>query len=110
MGFFYAALWLVIGLTLILKLGREHKVFYFAGGFFLLLGVWWAADSLFPDSQLFSGAWGIALRVATLIALVVVGAVFFLERNRNIKREMLAKKAAEREQVSQADSRKDLEE
>lgn len=95
MGFFYAALWLAIGVVLIAKMGREHKIFYAAGAFFLLLGAWWAADSLFPDSQLFSGAWGLALRLVTLAALVAVSVVFFIERNRNIKREVLRQKMEE---------------
>lgn len=110
MSFFYAALWVLIGVVLIWQMGKENKIFYLAGGFFLLLGIWWAADGLFPDSKVFEGGLGIALRVVTLIALVILGAVFFVERNRNIKKELLLKKQMEQEAVSEADPRKELEE
>ena len=110
MSFFYAALWVLIGVVLIWKMAKENKVFYLAGGFFLLLGAWWAADGLFPDSQVFSGGLGIALKIVTLIALVVLGAVFFIERNRNIKKELLLKKQLEKDQISEADPRRELEE
>lgn len=92
MGYFYAAMWLIIGLVLIFSLSKENKVFYFAGGFFVLLGAWWLADSLFPDSGFFTGAWGAALRIVTLAALVILSIAFFLERQRNIKKEMQEKK------------------
>ncbi len=87
MGYFYAILWFIVGLVLIFSVSKENKVFYFAGGFFVLLGAWWLADSLFPDSQLFSGGWGMALRVVTLAALVVLSVVFLRERRKNIKKE-----------------------
>ena len=49
MGYVYAAMWLIAGLILIFRLSKENKIFYVAGGFFLVLGVWWLLDSLFPD-------------------------------------------------------------
>ena len=65
MPYAYAALWFAIGLILIFSMGKENKVFYFAGGFFLLLGAWWLADALLPEVDLFAGGWGIALKVIT---------------------------------------------
>ncbi len=98
MQYFYVAMWFIVGLLLIFKLSKENKIFYFAGGFFLLLGAWWLADALAPD-DLFAGTWGTALRIVTLIALVVLGAVFFIERQRMINQEAaeMKKKAEERE-------------
>ncbi len=96
MGYFYAMMWFVVGLVLIFSISKEHKVFYFAGGFFILLGAWWLADSLFPDSKMFDGAWGTALRIVTLAALVVLSVFFMIERNRNIKREMMENGGASR--------------
>ena len=46
MGYVYAAMWLIAGLILIFRLSKENKIFYVAGGFFLVLGVWWLLDSL----------------------------------------------------------------
>ncbi len=97
MGYFYAAIWFIVGLVLIFSVAKENKVFYFAGGFFILLGGWWLADTLFPESQFFTGVWGTVLRVATLIALVGLSVFFMVERNRSIKREIA-------EQAMKADS------
>ena len=44
MGYVYAAMWLIAGLILIFRLSKENKIFYVAGGFFLVLGVWWLLD------------------------------------------------------------------
>ncbi len=88
MGYFYAIMWFAVGLILIFSISKENKVFYFAGGFFLLLGGWWLADSIFPNSELFGGAWGAALRIVTFAALVVLSVFFIIERRRNIKKDM----------------------
>mgnify|MGYP000248316198 CR=1 FL=1 len=40
MGYVYAAMWLIAGLILIFRLSKENKIFYVAGGFFLVLGFW----------------------------------------------------------------------
>lgn len=92
MGYFYAAMWIIVGLLLIFSFSKEHKIFYFAGGFFLLLGAWWLADSILPEDNLFAGAWGTALWIVTLIALVVLSVFFFIERQRNIKKDLEEKK------------------
>lgn len=91
MGYFYAILWFAVGLVLIFSISKENKIFYFAGGFFILLGAWWLADCLMPESDLFAGAWGAALRIVTLLALVVLSVFFFIERNKNIKKEIAEK-------------------
>lgn len=87
MGYFYACMWFIVGLILIFSLSRENKVFYFAGGFFLLLGGWWLADTLLPEVNLFEGGWGIALRCVAGVALVVLTIFFFLERRRNMEKD-----------------------
>lgn len=93
MGYLYAAMWLAIGLILIFSIAKEHKIFYLAGGFFVLLGGWWAADTYFEE-DLFSGPWRSALNIVTLVALVVISVVFFIERQKNIKAEAEQMKAA----------------
>ena len=64
------------GLILIFSLSKENKVFYVAGGYFILLGGWLMADKLLPERELFAGAWGIAFKVITGVILVVLVAVF----------------------------------
>lgn len=79
MNYVYAAMWFLVGLILIFRMGKENKVFYFAGGFFLLLGGWWLANAMSP-ADLFHGGWGLALRIVTGIALVVLCIAFFKEK------------------------------
>ncbi len=104
MGIFYAVMWFIVGLILIFVLSKENKIFYVAGAFFLLLGGWWLADSLLPQDDLFAGGWGLALRVVTIVALVALSVAFFLERQRNIKKEMEEEeKAADRQKARPSD-------
>lgn len=77
MGYFYAAMWLIAGLILIFRLSKENKLFYLAGAFFLVLGVWWLLDVLFPAWLVFQGIPGIALKVFTGVVLVILGVQFF---------------------------------
>lgn len=84
MGYFYAIMWFAVGLILIFSISKENKVFYFAGGFFMLLGAWWLADCLMPEKGLFEGKWAMALRIITLAALAILSVAFMLERKRNI--------------------------
>lgn len=96
LGYFYAALWLIVGFVLIFTLSKENKIFYLAGGFFLLLGVWWLLDSLLPVS-LFAGWWGVALRVVTLAALAVMVWGFLTERRRNIQKDLENREDSEKD-------------
>jgi uncharacterized RDD family membrane protein YckC len=86
MAYFYAVLWVMVGFILIFSMGRENRVFYPIGVFFLILGVWWAAGA-YTGQNLFVGAWGWALRGITAVALVLACAEFVKEirktRNQN---------------------------
>ena len=61
MGYVYAAMWLIAGLILIFRLSKENKIFYVAGGFFLVLGVWWLLD---PGLESVSGHTGRRIKSA----------------------------------------------
>lgn len=76
MEYVYAGMWLLVGLILIFRMGKENKIFYLAGAFFLILGGWWLANA-FTEQNLFAGTWGIVLRVITAIALILLCAVFW---------------------------------
>ena len=83
MGYFYAIMWFAVGLILIFSLSKENRIFYGAGAFFLLLGAWWLADAFLPETDLFSGGWGIALRCVAAVALVVLSVFFVQEYRKN---------------------------
>ena len=78
MQYFYALLWFVVGLVLLVSLSRENRIFIFAGIFFLLRGGWWLADAL-VEADLFAGGWGIGLRCVSGVALAVLAAAFLRE-------------------------------
>ena len=77
----YAGMWFLVGLILIFRMGRENRVFYGAGAFFLVLGGWWLADAILPDN-LFAGVWGWVLRGITAVALLFMCLAFFQENKK----------------------------
>jgi apolipoprotein N-acyltransferase len=77
-------MWLLVGLILIFRMGRENRVFYGAGAFFLLLGGWWLADAIRPEN-LFAGVWGWVLRGITAVALIFMCLAFFQENKKSKK-------------------------
>ncbi len=83
MGYFYAVIWIVSGLVLMLRLRKENKVFLAAGAYFVVLGLWWACAAAFPAWDLFNGVPGTVLRVLTGVMLVVCAVVFFRENRKN---------------------------
>lgn len=83
MQFVYAAMWYLVALILIFRMGKENKVFYFAGGFFFILGTWWLMNALYPNLGLFSGGWSILLRIITAVVLVILCIVYFREKRNN---------------------------
>ena len=85
------------GLILIFRLSKENKIFYVAGGFFLVLGVWWLLDSLFPDWKVFQGTPGAVLKVLTFVVLVVLAIVFFILNRRGWKAEAAMNKMQEKD-------------
>lgn len=82
MAYFYAGLWALAGLILIFRMGGQNRVFYPIGVYFLLLGVWWAARE-YTGIDLFSGAWGGALRAVTAAGLALAIAAYMREARRN---------------------------
>lgn len=95
MEYIYTVMWLLVGLLLIIKMGRENKIFYFAGGFFLVLGVWWLLDIVLTV-KMFEGALGILIKVLTGLVLVIL--VIYFARNYMAGR----KKQAEEEKAKPA--------
>ncbi len=91
MTYFYAAVFAAIGLILIISLRKENKIFILAGGFFILLGAWWAINEL-VQFDMFAGEWGMALRIITCVVLAILVIYFsrgYFERHKNKKAEKL---------------------
>ncbi len=77
-------MWFAVGLILILRMGRENRVFYPLGAFFLFLGAWWCAGAA-TGINLFAGLWSWVLRAVTAAVLVLSCLTFFREIRRNRK-------------------------
>lgn len=77
MGYLYTAMWYAVGLILIFILSKENKIFYLAGGYFMVLGTWWLLDLLLISVKMFEGALGITIKVISALALIVFCAFFF---------------------------------
>ena len=86
----------VAGLILIFSLSKENKVFILAGCYFLVRAGWLGADRLWPEVQVFGGAWGIAFRVVTAAVLAVLVVVFVREYRKKGKDDPEEKPKAEK--------------
>lgn len=82
MGFVYAAMFFLVGLILIFRMGKENKIFYFAGGIFLFMGIWWLLNELL-EQTLFHGMWGWVFRGVMAVALVIFGLTYWKERKKS---------------------------
>lgn len=103
MDIIYAIVMLIAGLILIVSLSKENKVFYVAGGYFLLLGIWWLADVFQKDVNLFAGGWGIAFKVLTAAVLVVLVLVFVREYRANRRKSREEAEPQEKESPEDQD-------
>ena len=72
------------------------SVFILAGCYFLVLAGWLGADRLWPEVQVFGGAWGIAFRVVTAAVLAVLVVVFVREYRKKGKDDPEEKPKAEK--------------
>lgn len=81
-GYVYAAIFCLVGILLAVRMGKINKVFYFAAGIFEVMAAWWLFNSLYPDLNMFHGAWGLAFRGLMLVTLVVTCYVFYKERRK----------------------------
>lgn len=86
MEYVYAGMFFLVGLILIFRLGKENKVFYLAGAFFMLLGGWWLVGAL-TGLDVFNGAWGWVLRGLTAVVLVLCCIVFVREHKSGVEKE-----------------------
>ena len=77
MSYMYAAIFIIAGLILLFQLSKENKIFFLAGGYFILMGGWWVVNALKPAWEVFSGVPGIVFKVITAIVLVICAAVFY---------------------------------
>ena len=78
MDYVYAALWFLAGLIDLFRFGKENKIFYLLGGFFLLLGAWWLANALM-GGVLFAGVWNCVMRGVTAVVLVLACVAYYKE-------------------------------
>lgn len=83
-GYFTAGVLLLLGVLLIVKFGREMKLCYVGGGVFVMLGIWWALNTLYPNHPIIDGWLGWAVKIVSGIALAVMAAWFFIVRKREI--------------------------
>ncbi|MFI3206535.1 MAG: hypothetical protein R3Y33_04760 [Clostridia bacterium] len=76
MEYFYAVMWLAIAFMLIFKMSKENKIFYMLGAYFAIMGIWWIADAQTPELDLFSGTYGLILKLLGGVCLVIT-AIFY---------------------------------
>lgn len=83
MSYVYAAMWIGCGLILIFRMAKENRVFYAAGAFFMLLGLWQIAAKVFGwDPSAGAAGW---VQRAVTAALVVVLCLVYAKENRKAR-------------------------
>ncbi len=86
LNYVYACMWVLCGLILIVKMGKENRVFYPTGAFFLVLGAWWFLNELYPEVNMFEGVPGWILRGLGAVILVLL-IVTFVKQKRQEKQQ-----------------------
>lgn len=83
MGYIYAAAMFLAGVLIIYFALKENKLFCFVGAYFILMGLYWLADELLTEVDLFAGAYGIAFRVVTAVVAVAAIVLYFTKIKRS---------------------------
>ena len=66
-GYFTAGVMMLLGVLLITKYGREMKLCYVAGGVFIILGVWWVLNTMYPEHPIIGGWLGWVVKGVALL-------------------------------------------
>lgn len=75
---------MLLGVLLIIKYGRELKACYPAGAMFILLGIWWALNTMYPNNPIIDGWLGWAVKIATGVVLLGLAVYFFAVRKKEV--------------------------
>ncbi len=84
LGYFTAGIMLVLGVLLMVKFGREAKIFYPVGGVFVILGIWWGLSTLYPENEVITGWCGWVVKGLGAVALIALAIYFFVVRKREV--------------------------
>lgn len=84
MGYVYAAAMFLAGIFIIYFAIKENKLFCIVGIYFLLMGIYWLANELLTQIDLFAGTYGIVFRCVTAAVAVIAIVLYFLQRRKNM--------------------------
>ncbi len=79
MGFFYAGLWAVAAVYLLVMAIKESKFLFLVSGLFWFMSIWWLVNELVPIN-LFDGVYGIVFRVVVGIVLLVLLVIYAMKK------------------------------
>ena len=108
MEYVYAGLWLVVGLLLIFRFGKEYKLFYAVGAFFLFMAAWWGYGAG-TGTEMIEGTRGWVFRGIALVVLIALVPIF-VRRMRRERAENGAPQKTEAQRRQDAEDLKWLEE
>ncbi len=83
MGYVYAALWFVVGMVLVFKMGRINKAFYAVGGFFFFWAVWQLLNEIL-DVNMYEGALGWIHKGIGVLTLALCIFIVYSERKKSL--------------------------
>ncbi len=79
MGFFYAGLWAVVAVYLLVMAIKERKFLFLVSGLFWFMSIWWLLSELVPIN-LFDGVYGIVFRVVVGIVLLILLVIYAMKK------------------------------
>ena len=91
---------MVLGVILIVVLGRQYKMCYLAGAAAIVLGIWWALNTIYPDHPIINGWVGWVVKICVGCSLIPLAIDFFIVNKKErtkFKEEKEAAKAKEEE-------------
>lgn len=86
MQYVYSAVWFIMAMLLIFRFSKESKIFYLAGGMFVVFGFWWLFDAMYPELKLFAGIPGLIFKGIIAVVLVII-AIFYVKYRKNNSEE-----------------------
>lgn len=95
MQYIQIVMWFLVGLLVLVSMRKENKIFYLAGGYFIVLGIWSLLDLLLPEADLFGGAPGVAVKAVSGIIFLVLFVFFIYHYRRNLRQNKQEAEAGE---------------
>lgn len=78
-GYLFPFIWGCLGVYLIYMGKKINSFCYYLSTLFFFMCGWYLANHLIPETDLFSGIWGLVFRIAVAVFLIIGAIIYFLK-------------------------------